>query len=40
MEAKTFAESAPKVIKAGIKPEAAAELAAKFKDVGAEVEIK
>lgn len=40
MDAKKFAESAPILIKEGIKPEAAEELAVKFKEAGAEVEIK
>lgn len=40
MDAKNFVESAPKPIKEGIKPEEAEALAAKFKEVGAEIEVK
>lgn len=39
-EAKEIADNAPKTIKEGISKEAAEEIAAKFKEVGAECEIK
>ncbi len=40
MDAKKFVESAPVAIKEAMKPEAAEELGAKFKEAGAEIEIK